>query len=98
MRDPGPAAVERRVADGQDEVVLRVDRDPAAVDVGERGQTERGDERLRAVSLVVEEIESDRDVDRRGGAGWQVGKRGEDRPLRVDGDSPGCGREPVAGR
>ena len=67
----------------------RVDRDPAAVDVGDGRQTERGDGRLRAVSLVVEEIESDRDVDRRGATAGQVGKCGQDRPLRVDGDSPG---------
>ena len=67
VRDPGTAAVERRVGHGQDEVVLRIDRDPAAVDVGDGRQTERRDERLRAASLVVEEIEPDRDVDRRGG-------------------------------
>ena len=35
MHDPGTAAVERRVGHGQDEVVLRIDGDPAAVDVGD---------------------------------------------------------------
>ena len=66
--------------------------------LGGSRQTQRGDERLRAIALVIEEIESDGDVDRRGGAGGQVGKRGEDRSLRVDGDSPGRSRQIVAGR
>ena len=35
VRDPGTAAVERRVGHGQDEVVLRIDRDGAGVDVGD---------------------------------------------------------------
>ena len=65
MRNPGTAAVERRVAHGQDEVVLRIDRDPAAVDVGGGRQTERGDRGCGAPSLVVEEVEPDRHVNRR---------------------------------
>ena len=45
---------------------------PLLVDVGYGRQTQRGHVRLRAAPLVIEEIESDRDVDRRGGAGGQV--------------------------
>ena len=57
------------------------------------------DERLQsALLLVVEEIESDRDVNCRGGAGLLVRKRGEDGPLRVDGHSAGRSCEIVAGR
>ena len=67
MHNPGTTAVERRVRHGQDEVVLRINRDPAAVDVGDARQTERRDKRRGAASRVVEEVESDRHVDRRGG-------------------------------
>ena len=98
MHDPGTAAVERRVAHGQDEVVLRIDRDPAAVDVGDARQAERRDGRRGAASRVVEEAEPDGHVDRRGGTRGYVGQRGEDRPLRVDGNPPGRGRQPIAGR
>ncbi len=98
VHDPGTAAVERRVRHGQDEVVLRIDRDPAAVDVGDARQAERRDDRRGAASRVVEEAESDRHVDRRGGTRGHVGQRGEDRPLRVDGNPLGRGREPIAGR
>ena len=69
MRNSGTTTVERRVCHGQDEVVLRINRYPAAVDIGDGRQTEHRNIRCGAVSRVIKEVEPNRHVDRRGGTG-----------------------------
>ena len=72
---------DRRLRQGQDEVILRIDGDRRALQVGRCTQTERWEGRLWVLSLVVEEAEPDREAHCRAGTARHDGKRGQDGSL-----------------
>ena len=98
MRNPGPSAVKGRIVHGQDEIVLRIDRDSTALDVGGRSQAKSWSEGCRALSGVKKEVEPNRHVNRGARARRNIGESGENRSRRVDRNPFGRSRKPVTRR